>query len=83
MAVRSTSLVALGQSVRHFRAARQLSQEGLGFAAGLDRTYVGGIERGERNPTFESLSKLARALDVELSQIVQRAERQDATGPRR
>jgi transcriptional regulator with XRE-family HTH domain len=74
VAVRSTTLLALGQSVRHFREVRQLSQESLGFAAGLDR--------GERNPTFESLSKLARALEVELSQIVQRAERQGAGAPR-
>jgi transcriptional regulator with XRE-family HTH domain len=51
-----------------------MSQEALAEAAGLDRTYVAGIERGERNPTLASLLRLTTALDVRLSEVAQRAE---------
>ena len=52
----------LGRAVRELRARRGLSQEELGFRAGLHRNYVGAIERGEINPTFRVLLKLERGL---------------------
>jgi transcriptional regulator with XRE-family HTH domain len=52
-----------------------MSQEGLGHASGLDRTYVGGIERGERNPSYASLLKVAAALGAPASELLRRAER--------
>jgi transcriptional regulator with XRE-family HTH domain len=55
-------LAAFGKRVRAAREARGWSQEDLAYEAGLDRTYVGGIERGERNIALLSLNKLARAL---------------------
>jgi transcriptional regulator with XRE-family HTH domain len=37
--------------------------------AGLDRTYIGGVERGERNPSLESIAKIAKALDVPIANL--------------
>lgn len=61
----------LGRAVRELRARRGLSQEELGFRAGLHRNYVGAIERGEINPTFRVLLKLERGLQLPLSEIIQ------------
>jgi len=55
--------------VRDLREARHLSQETLAERAGLDRTYVGGIERGERNPALDNITRLATALDVEVRDL--------------
>jgi transcriptional regulator with XRE-family HTH domain len=52
---------ALGRAVREARARRGLSQEELGFMAGLHRNYVGAIERGEINPSCGSSSSLRAA----------------------
>lgn len=68
-------LVAFGQAVRRAREARGLSQESLGFDAGLDRTYVSGVERGVRNPTVRTIFRFAKALGVRPSVLVRRAER--------
>ena len=56
--------VAFGQRVRLLRKRGNLSQEQLAFKSGLDRTYVGGVERGERNISIINVEKIARALDV-------------------
>ncbi len=53
---------------------RDLSQEGLGFAAGLHRNYVGAIERGELNPTLRVVLKLADGLQVAPSELHRLAE---------
>ncbi len=53
-----------GRNVRQFREALGLSQESLAAAARLDRSYVGGIERGERNPSLSAIINLALALGV-------------------
>jgi transcriptional regulator with XRE-family HTH domain len=70
VAPRSHSLAALGSALRSAREARGVSQERLGLESGLDRTYVGGVERGERNPSFETLLRFTRALDVPLSSLM-------------
>ncbi len=56
-------LRAFGECVRSAREGRGWSQEDLAAEAGLDRTYVGGIERGERNLGLLNINKLAKALD--------------------
>jgi transcriptional regulator with XRE-family HTH domain len=58
-----------GERVRKLRLARNLSQEQLAFKASMHRTYLGGIERGERNPSLKNIEAIAKALDVTLSQL--------------
>ncbi len=65
---------ALGRAVLALRARRDLSQEELGFRARLHRNYIGAIERGEINPTFRVLLKLARGLQMPLSELMVEAE---------
>lgn len=71
---RSQRHLAYGLAFREARSGRGFSQERLAHLSGLDRTYVSGIERGERNPSLDNLLKLADALNVQLSQIALRAE---------
>lgn len=59
-----------GARVRALRVARGLSQEELAQKAELHRTYVGGIERGERNISLVNIEKLAAALDVTLDSLM-------------
>jgi transcriptional regulator with XRE-family HTH domain len=54
----------VGENVRRAREAIGLSQEELGDKAGIDRTYVSGVERGVRNPTVKVLARLAEALET-------------------
>lgn len=74
MAKQSPSHIALGSAIREVREQHGLSQERLGFEAGVDRTYVSSIERGHRNISFDNLVKIAEALDVKPSQILRRWE---------
>ena len=69
---------AVGAAVRARREALGWSQEGLGFRAGLDRTYVSGVERGVRNPTLETLSRLSDAFECNLSELIADAEARSA-----
>lgn len=72
---RSKSHAALGQAIRDIRKGHGVSQEELAFSCGLHRTYVGGIERGERNPSFTNIRRLADALDVTTSELMALAEK--------
>ena len=60
----------LARNVRLLRVMRGWSQEVLALEAGLDRTYVGAVERGERNLTLASMEKLAGALGVEVRELL-------------
>lgn len=55
----------LGQNVRRLRQARGLTQERLAFDSEIDLTYLGGIERGRRNPSLLVMVRIAAALGVE------------------
>ena len=61
----------VGLNVKRFRAERGLSQEELAFECGLHRTYVSGVERGVRNPTVVVLEKIAKALKVATSLLLE------------
>lgn len=67
---------AFGKAVRAEREQAGWSQEMLGEYAGLDRTYVSGLERATRNPTLATMEKIADALRVPLSTLIAEAERQ-------
>lgn len=69
--------MALGAAVRERRHEIGISQEELGLRSGMDRTYVGGIERGERNPTWANVVRLAEALQVTPAQLAERAQRHE------
>ncbi len=82
-AIQSTEHERLGRAVRELRVRRGLSQEALGERSGLHRNYVGAIERGEINPTFRVLMKLAEGLGFELSEVIQLWEERSAEPPPR
>lgn len=58
-----------GMRVRELRQARGLSQEAFADLAGLHRTYMGGIERGERNVSLKNIEAIAKALSVSLAEL--------------
>lgn len=62
--------VIVGTNVRKRRQDRGLTQEQLAFAAEIDLTYVGGIERGRRNPSVVVLARIAAALRVEPAELL-------------
>ena len=70
----------LGHVLRAFREGRGLSQEELGFAADLHRNYVGGVERGERNPSFESLARWLAAIKVTWREFGEAIDRKAGSG---
>lgn len=73
---------AYGRAVRERREELDLSQEELSFRSELDRTYISGIERGVRNPTLRTMSRIAAALGAPLSVLVRAAERLAVTASR-
>lgn len=58
-----------GQKVREMRKKMSLSQEELGFKAGIHRTYIGAVERGEQNVSLDNIGKLAKTLKIKLSEL--------------
>lgn len=64
----------LGRAIRRLRRARNMTIEGLAHAADMHPTYLSGIERGVRNPTWSKLTDLAGGLKVPLGEIVRDAE---------
>lgn len=67
--------VAFGQAVRRLRRAKGMSQERLAEVADIHRTYIGDVERGKRNISLLNMTRLAGALGVSLSRLVQEMER--------
>jgi transcriptional regulator with XRE-family HTH domain len=74
MPKRNGILATLGLNVRHQREAKQLTQEKLAEKAGLDPTYISGIERGLRNPGIKNVAKLAKALGLTTAELCQGVE---------
>ena len=67
-------LVSLGAVIRELRLKAGFSQEAFADEVGIDRSYVGGIERGEHNVALANLLKIAAALDITLGQLIQKAK---------
>lgn len=70
MKTKHATLVQFGQNVRRAREAMGISQEKLASLADMDRTYVGGVERGERNASLLNICKIADALGISLKELV-------------
>ena len=60
----------LAENIRRARAARRLTQEKLAELADLDRTYIGSLERAERNPSLDVMERVAKALGVTLHDLL-------------
>lgn len=67
----------VGLLIRKRREAKGLSQEGLAHEAGIHRTYISSVERGVRNPTVTVLHKIALALGVTVSELVDGLKKSD------
>ena len=67
-------LVVFGKNVQKYRKNLNISQEKLAEYAGLHRTYIGMVERAERNITLVNMEKIAKALKVEIKDLVQYAD---------
>lgn len=70
----STALLALGTAIRVRRTSMGLSQEAVANAAGLDRSHMGKIERGERNVTLLNIIRIARVLQSSASELLAAAK---------
>lgn len=63
-------LIKFGKKVREEREELDLSQERLAGRAGVHRTYIGMIERGEKNITLENIEKIAKALNLPMDKLM-------------
>ena len=68
--------IDLGRAIRRLRRAQRLTIETLALDADMHPTYLSGIERGIRNPTWDKITSLARTLNVPVSVVVQAAEQE-------
>lgn len=69
MEINQNILIEFGKNVRELRKAKGLSQEELAFRAELHRTYIGMIERAEKNITLLNIQKIANALDTSIADL--------------
>ena len=67
-----------GDRVRMARKSKGLSQEALAFASGIDRSYMGGVERGERNLSFKKMCQIADVLGRDLGSLTKGLPRKPA-----
>lgn len=65
----SPTHIKLGQKIKQLRAKLDMTQEELAFKVGVDRSYMGFVERGERNPTLTILIKLAKSLKISIKEL--------------
>ena len=71
MAKTADILVRFGRRVRELRKEQGYSQEGFAHACELDRTYIGGIERGERNVALRNIERIAETLEISLAELME------------
>lgn len=78
---RAPVLIAFGEAVRYFRKQMGFSQEAFAHHCGIDRSYMGGVERGERNLSLVNVAKILTALRVQPSEFFQRLDAPDSASP--
>ncbi|MCA9006673.1 MAG: helix-turn-helix transcriptional regulator [Planctomycetaceae bacterium] len=71
MAKRADILKRFGERVRELRKEQGYSQENFAYACELDRTYVGGIERGERNVALRNIERIADTLGISVAELME------------
>lgn len=71
MAPMDDARIQVGSNIRQYRTQLGLSQEALADASGLHRTYIGSVERGERNLSLENIVKVARALRLQPTKLLE------------
>jgi transcriptional regulator with XRE-family HTH domain len=81
MAETSASQIALGEAVKTRRHELDLTQEQLANDTGLHQRWISNVETGKRNPSYESLRRLAAGLGLSASQLIARAERAERESP--
>ena len=69
MNLKKDILLKFGKKVQKIRKEQELSQEKLAFKANLHRTYIGMIERAEKNITLVNIEKIAKALEVDIKEL--------------
>jgi len=67
---------AFGITLRKLRLAKKLTQEQLGFEAGLRRTFISSLELGEKQPSLATIQKLAPVFDLSMAKFIQKVETQ-------
>jgi len=72
----TTLRIKLGKAVRRLRAAAGFSQEGFAAACKLHRTYIGALERGEKNTTIDTIDRLAKTLKITPFDLFREAEKE-------
>ena len=66
-------MVAVGSTIRRIRLSKNISQEELAHLAGVDRSYMGAVERGDNNVALLKLARVAGALEISLSKLIKEA----------
>ncbi|RAN55762.1 transcriptional regulator [Dolosigranulum pigrum] len=74
---KNKDLITIGNNIRKYRTDNNLSQEGLASKSDLHRTYIGAIERGERNFSILNLIKIAEALNVDVDILIKLKKEDD------
>jgi len=69
--MKNAVLIKFGNKVKEYRKTQNMSQEDLADAAGLHRTYIGMVERAEKNITLINIEKLAKALKISITELLQ------------
>lgn len=73
--MKDAHLIAFGRAIRELRKEKGLSQEAFADIAGIDRSYMGHIERGEKNVTLTKIHQIAEALGMPLPTVFERAQK--------
>ncbi len=73
----SNILSAYGSTIRKYRLSRNVSQEGFADLCGLHRTYISDVELGKRNVSLANIEKMAKALDIRISELFKEVEDND------
>ncbi len=77
MQEKNKNLMKLGQQIRKIREEKGFSQEAFAHEIGIDRSYMGGVERGERNVATLNLIRIAKALGVEVGDLFPKTSQLD------